>query len=215
MNKDQSAIDHYDDFYSKGGWEYNNWREKRFLVKKIIRPLKLQKGLKILELGCGTGFHSNLLAKLGFEVVGVDISDAGINYAKKHFPKPTFLNIDAKNLASEFEYEHFDIIFVRGMSWYHYELNGVNGNGVDVPSCTQEFFRFLTQGGIFILQIKTDFSGRRPDGEIHNNTFNDYVKLFSSCGESILISDFDGKILRNQNDAEKSKNNIIIATRKV
>ena len=214
MNRTQSGKNHYDDFYSKGGWKYDNWREKRFLVKRIINPLKLQRGLKLLELGCGMGFHSHLFSQLGFEVVGVDLSEAGISYAKNHFFEPQFLNIDATILSSEFEYEHFDVIFVRGMSWYHYELNGVNIHGVDVPSRTQELFRFLTKNGIFILQIKTDFSGRRPDNEVHHNKLEDYIRLFSSFGEVVFISDLKGKILRNQTDAEKSKKDIIIATRK-
>lgn len=176
--------------------------------------MKLQRGIKLLELGCGMGFHSNLFSKLGFEVVGIDISEVAITYAKSHFSGPQFFNLDATNLSSEFKYEHFDAIFARGMSWYHYELNGVNKHGINVPSCTQEFFRFLTKGGIFILQIKTDLSGRRPDNNVHHNKFEDYVTLFSSFGEVVFISDQKGKIIRNQKDAEKSRKNIIIATRK-
>jgi cyclopropane fatty-acyl-phospholipid synthase-like methyltransferase len=214
MNRTQSISNPYDDFYFKGGWKYRNWRERIFLVKRIIRPLKLQRGSKLLELGCGMGFHSNLFSKLGFEVVGIDLSEAGISYAKNHFSEPQFLNIDAAMLSSEFEYEHFDVIYVRGMSWYHYELNGVNIHGVNVPSYTQELFRFLTKNGIFILQIKTDFSGRRPDSEVHHNKLEDYIRLFSSFGEVVFISDLKGKILRNQKDAEKSRKSIIIATRK-
>ena len=214
MNKPQSQKSHYDDFYSKGGWTYSNWRHRRFLVKKIIKPLKLQKGLKLLEIGCGMGFHSNLLSKLGFEVVGVDLSEAGIEYAKNHSSKPQFFDLDALNLSSEFEYEHFDVIFSRGMSWFHYELNGVNKHGIDVPGCTQELFRFLTKNGIFILQIVTDFSGSRPDDKVHHNKLEDYVRLFSAFGEVIFISDWSGKIIKDQKDAEDSKNNIIIATRK-
>ena len=214
MNKTQSQKSHYDAFYSKGGWTYSNWRHRRFLVKKIIKPLKLQKGLKLLEIGCGMGFHSNLLSKLGFEVVGVDLSEAGIEYAKNHFSKPQFFDLDALNLSSEFEYEHFDVIFSRGMSWFHYELNGVNKHGIDVPGCTQELFRFLTKNGIFILQIVTDFSGSRPDDKVHYNKLEEYVRLFSAFGEVIFISDWSGKIIKDQKDAEDSKNNIIIATRK-
>ena len=214
MNKTDSQKNHYDEFYSKGGWKYSNWRHRRFLVKNIIKPLKLQKGLKILEIGCGMGFHCNLLSKLGFEVVGVDLSESGIDYAKNHFPESQFFDLDALNLSSVFDYENFDVIFSRGMSWYHYELNGVNKHGIDVPSCTQELFRFLNKNGIFILQIVTDFSGSRPDDKVHFSKLEDYVKLFSALGEVIYISDWGGRIIKNQKDAEESKNNIIIATRK-
>ena len=182
MNKTQSKRSHYDDFYSKGGWKYDYWQSKKFLVQRIIRPLKLKKHSKLLELGCGMGFHSNLFSKLGFDVVGVDVSEAGIKYAKSHFARPKFFNVDATLLSSEFEYEHFDLIFVRGMSWYHYELNGVNKYGVNVPTCTQELFRFLKKDGVFILQIKTDFSGRRPDSEVHHNKLEDLETASMTTG---------------------------------
>lgn len=213
-DRDHPHRSDYDEFYSEGGWRYSARRERRSIVKRIIGPLKLERGLRLLELGCGMGFHSSLFSKQGFRVVGVDASKAGIDYARDHFPGPSFLNLDAMDLSSELEHESFDVIFVRGMSWYHYELDGVNSHGVDVPGCTRELFRFLTKGGVFILQIRTDFSGRRPDGEVHHNRFDDYVGLFEPLGEIVLVSDWKGKVIRNQVDAAKSGKNIIIAARK-
>lgn len=219
MNEIRTPKSYYDSFYSKGGWKYINWQHRKFLEERIVSPLKLQGGFKLLDLGCGMGVHSNLFSELGFKVVGVDSSETGINYAKNHFSKPEFFSLNAMNLSSKFKYESFDIIFVRGMSWYHYELNGINKYGIDVPSCTKELFRFLTKNGLFILQIKTDFSGKRPENGIHYNKLEDYVKLFDSCGEVIFISDYSGKIIRGQRDTEKAgkvlpKKGIIISTRK-
>jgi hypothetical protein len=97
---------------------------------------------------------------------------------------------------------------------FHGNLWSKFGFGVDVPRCTREIFRFLTKNGIFILQINTDFSGRRPEDEIHHNRLEEDIKLFRPLGEIIFISDWAGKILKNQDDAETSKNSIIIATRK-
>ncbi len=159
----------YNDFYAKGGWRYFKWLEKRILQKRIIMPLKLTKGLKLLEIGCGMGHHSNILSELGFKVVGVDTSEFGIKYAKEHYSTSKYLHMDAKDLSLEFEPGSFDIIFSNGMSWYHYELNGINQGGIDVPICTKDFFQLLKRGGIFILKILTVFLGRRPDGVIHHN----------------------------------------------
>ena len=204
----------YNDFYDKGGWRYFKWLEKRILQKRVIMPLKLTKGLKLLEIGCGMGHQSNIFSELGFKVVGVDISEGGIKYAKENYSTPKYLQMNAKDLALEFEPESFDIIFSHGMSWYHYELNGINQSGIDVPSCTKDLFQLLTKGGIFILTIWTEFSGRRPDGEIHHNELKDYVSLFERFGEIILISDRKGNVLKTDSDAKKSKRGIIIATRK-
>lgn len=214
MDMTQATKDHYDNFYSKGGWSYSNWREKRFLKSKIVKPLKLQKGSRLLELGCGMGYQSNLFYELGFDVVGVDLSESGIAYAKSHFSGPRYFNIDATELSAHFDYESFDIIYIRGMSWYHYELNGVNKLGVDVPERTEELFRFLRPKGVFVLQIVTDFSGSQPEGKVHNNRFDEYVRLFERFGEVFYISDWKGRVLRNQAEAEKVGKHIIIATRK-
>lgn len=182
------------------------------LKKLIVKPLRLKKGLKLLEIGCGMGFHSNILSKMGFEVIGVDISKAGINYAKTHFPKTRYLHLDARNLSLEFEPDSFDIILSRGMSWYHYYLDG--RGTFDAPSLTRDLFLLLRKGGIYILQIVTDFSGRRPDDDIHQNELKDYINLFNQFGEIILITNLKGNILASESDAKRLKGGINIATRK-
>lgn len=50
-------------------------------VEWIHRELLGQMPTKILDLGCGPGFYSNRLAKLGHQCVGIDHSPASIAYA--------------------------------------------------------------------------------------------------------------------------------------
>lgn len=64
--------------------------------------------LKTLDFGCGTGFSSKLLAKMGHEVIGVDINPKMLNEAKKLYPKISFLEILPGRLP--FETEQFDLI---------------------------------------------------------------------------------------------------------
>lgn len=221
-NKSNKAYDqfvkntknHYNKFYSIGGWDYSYEKEKRFLLDRIILPLNLKKGAKILEIGCGTGFHSSLLTDLGFKVIGVDISEKGIRSAKKHFPKTEFKAMDAKELSSKYKKESFDVIYSRGMSWYHYELKGITKKGINIDKETKKMFDLIKPRGFFVLQIKTDFSGINEKGQVNNNKFSDYTSLFSNFGEIMLITDFDGKILKSEADAKRSKRNIIIATKK-
>lgn len=52
-------------------------------VDFIIKELELIEGDSIIDLGCGAGRHSIELAKKGFEITGIDISDTMLTYANK------------------------------------------------------------------------------------------------------------------------------------
>jgi SAM-dependent methyltransferase len=47
------------------------------------------KGKRALVVGCGLGDDAEALAKIGFEVVGFDISQSAIAWCKKRFPSST------------------------------------------------------------------------------------------------------------------------------
>ncbi len=107
---------------------------------------------------------------------------------------------------------------------FHYELDGVNCHGVDVPLWTGVIFQWLTRGGTFVLKIKTDFSGTRPAVGVHNNRYCDYVNLFRTFGDIVSITDGSGRPLRSERDARSTlmrrllkitRRGIIIVTRKV
>jgi SAM-dependent methyltransferase len=74
--------------------------------------------LRVLELGCGTGYGSSFLAKSGAaHVTAIDIDPRNIAYARRHFPDVEYIAGDAALLAhrGEFDvvvssnaFEHFD-----------------------------------------------------------------------------------------------------------
>ena len=87
----------------------------------FFRKYMNKKG-KVLDIGCGAGREAIALAKLGFEVIGIDISDhmikAAIEESKSydchiHFDVCSVMDID-KYEPSKFDY----IIFTRAMYSY-------------------------------------------------------------------------------------------------
>lgn len=52
-------------------------------LKFILRTLKIRKGSRILDVGCGFGRHSIPLGKKGFHVTGIDYSPLFIRLARK------------------------------------------------------------------------------------------------------------------------------------
>jgi 2-polyprenyl-3-methyl-5-hydroxy-6-metoxy-1,4-benzoquinol methylase len=58
---------------------------------------------RVLDLGCGNGFSANQLSELGYEVIGVDSSESGIEIARKAYPKVKFVVDSAYNdLAAKY-----------------------------------------------------------------------------------------------------------------
>lgn len=49
---------------------------------------RLHKNSKIVDIACGVGYGSNILAKAGLEVVGMDIDAEAVAYARKHYAHP-------------------------------------------------------------------------------------------------------------------------------
>src|SRR4051794_21775665 len=80
----------------------------------LVRDLAVGRGLEVLDLGCGDGTTALPAAKLGAEVLGVDIArnlvDAGNKRAKEQgLANCKFQEGDASNL-SEIKDESFDLV---------------------------------------------------------------------------------------------------------
>jgi 2-polyprenyl-3-methyl-5-hydroxy-6-metoxy-1,4-benzoquinol methylase len=64
--------------------------------------------IRILDLGCGNGSLCNMLAQLGYEVVGVEESALGISIAQQHYPDCQFIHgsiyeLSTLNLSHNFD----------------------------------------------------------------------------------------------------------------
>lgn len=69
----------------------------KLVEKGIIKPCK------VLDVACGEGFYSIYLAKKGFDVMGIDLSEKAIEYAKENAKKAgvniIFKAMDVMDLA--------------------------------------------------------------------------------------------------------------------
>jgi 2-polyprenyl-3-methyl-5-hydroxy-6-metoxy-1,4-benzoquinol methylase len=75
----------------------------------IEQEISYNKKTKILDLGCGTGRHSRELARRGYKVTGVDLSESQLNRAKQLAEKDRltidFQIQDARNLTFHNEFD--------------------------------------------------------------------------------------------------------------
>jgi SAM-dependent methyltransferase len=69
-------------FYHKLYFERDE-KEAEAFIRKLIAHLKPQKNSRMLDVACGRGRHSKILASMGYTVTGIDISFSSIEVAKQ------------------------------------------------------------------------------------------------------------------------------------
>lgn len=78
-------------------------------VDFIESEIGFDRSLKILDVGCGTGRHSIELAKRGYAVTGIDLSESLLARAREKAERGNlavrFLKCDARELAFENEFD--------------------------------------------------------------------------------------------------------------
>ena len=105
---DKEAI-HYDQWYKS---KLGNFVDKveTELAFFLFKPTS---GMKILDVGCGTGNFSIKLAEMGCKVVGIDVSEEMLNKARKKAKDKgldiEFYKMDVYNM--DFSEESFDGVF--------------------------------------------------------------------------------------------------------
>jgi 2-polyprenyl-3-methyl-5-hydroxy-6-metoxy-1,4-benzoquinol methylase len=75
----------------------------------IEKELNFNKSLRILDVGCGTGWHSIELSKRGYSVTGIDLSESQLAYARERAIRSNlnipFLRHDARDLPFKNEFD--------------------------------------------------------------------------------------------------------------
>jgi len=69
------------EWYDKVVYDEDSY-QNRVILPNILRIVAPEKGMRVLDLGCGQGFFSHALSAKGAYVTGVDVSPELINIAK-------------------------------------------------------------------------------------------------------------------------------------
>jgi len=85
---------------------------KKGKIHRILTPMDLE-GMKVLDLGCGTGRNSNYLTQKKAKVIGLEISNTALKIAQSR-AKEVNLNVDYinHNIGSKYPFgdKSFDLI---------------------------------------------------------------------------------------------------------
>ena len=198
MNSYQTLSAYYDRFTDDVG--YGQWADffEQLFAREDIRPQL------VLDLACGTGSLTRLLAKRGYDMIGADASPEMLMQAMQNTmdcsPRPLLINQRMEELDL---YGNVDACLCC--------LDSVNY--VTKPSDLQEAFRrvfaALKPHGLFLFDINTPYKLRGLDGQVFLDETEDaycvwrteYSEKRRLCHYGIDLFQRDGDVwLRSQEE---------------
>ena len=123
--------------YNSGDRPFTSYPEK--LVNYIYKVFELEKGLKLLEPGCGRGEHLRHFKDLGLDVFGLDLSPE----SSKISPDLNISIYDAESAKIPFPDNFFDVIYSKSF------LEHLNNPSIFL----REANRVLKPGGTLISMV--------------------------------------------------------------
>jgi len=172
--------------------EFNQWARAgkgesmeqghRPVGEQAIELMRVPTDACVLDVGCGSGWASRLLAGLALKgrVTGIDISDEMIRVARESshsFPNADFETASAERLP--FDDREFTHAFSME-SLYYYR---------DIPRALAEIYRVLAPGGVFVAVVDLYLENEATHQWVDNLnvpvelfSVDDYCALFINAG---------------------------------
>lgn len=143
-----SLEDVWDVWNQSGGPKYPHEKVVQFVFRAF--PRAARQGPKALDLGCGSGVHTQFLAAEGFQVHARDLSAVGVRNTLERLKKQ---GLDADVAVGrveriDFPQDSFDLVICVGTL----DCAGA----VAFPSALREIVRVLKPGGISLLIFASD-----------------------------------------------------------
>jgi SAM-dependent methyltransferase len=133
-------------------------RDAASTVIELLKRQKIKSGL-IADLGCGSGILAQRLTHAGFDVIGIDVSEAMLKIARRRAPKARFRRMSLFL---------FDLPSCVAVTAIGESINYLFDS--DTSDQLTNFFgrvhRALVPGGIFVLDVAA--SGRASKAMLHS-----------------------------------------------
>lgn len=183
------------------------------LITKRLEQTTLHTGASALDLGCGGGRHSELLAQFGYETVSVDVNPAMIAHTQHRLARQSLVGHCAMMSISGLGFASgtFDIVVSTGV--LHQAKSDAEYN-----KAISEVSRVLKPGGLFLMNVFTnatwDETYRVPNAHEPNTvlTAEDlWMTLISkeslyarAMNNGLLLEEELGEIVRRENTGPRS-----------
>ena len=170
--------------FSKAAVQYNSIASvQRIIAKQALANLPVDLQGTALDIGCGTGIHTQTLASKGAAATGVDIAEGMLAQARKMYSDPIFVEGSAVDLP--FSDSQFSTVFSSmALQWVS-----------DTRLVANEIARVLEKSGIAELAIMVAGSfnelktarkvAQLPQAETYMPTTAQWVNGFKQSGLSL------------------------------
>lgn len=135
-------------------YQHRDEEEALQFIQTLIRYLHPPAGAAMVDVACGKGRHSKVLADMGFDVTGIDLSAASIEEAKRE---------ESDNLHF---YQH-DMRLPFWMNYFQYAFNFFTSFGYfrtrrEHDNAIRTIAQSLKKEGIFVIDyLNVHYSGER------------------------------------------------------
>jgi SAM-dependent methyltransferase len=166
----QAFFDEQAPSYMENPFTANTRAEVEFLLE-LLQPLP---GARFLDLGCGTGRHAVALAKLGFTVTGVDLSEGMLTQARASAEREQvaveWIHADATQWQPDVLFDHVLCLCEGGL--------GLPGPGSDPISHD-------------LAILRTAYRALRPNGTFVATALNGYALIRQMTDDHVKGGQFD------------------------
>jgi 2-polyprenyl-3-methyl-5-hydroxy-6-metoxy-1,4-benzoquinol methylase len=118
-------------------------REAATFINRLLDRLQPPPGCRMLDVGCGRGRHSRILAAKGFDTTGIDLAASSIEWAKQY--EQENLHFFVHDMRQPLWINYFDYAFNFFTSFGYFRTEREHSNAI--RSITQS----VRPKGIFVL----------------------------------------------------------------
>ena len=160
-----------------------DYKKRADYFNSIIEKFRQTEGNILLDLACGTGSIAEEMAKIGYDVIGVDYSDEMLGIAlDKKFESGLNIQYLCQDMRKLDLYGSMDVTICALDSINH--LNSL----ADVKKVFENVALFSEPQGLFIFDINTLYKHRNI---LANNTFTYETDNVFCVWENTLVEDTD------------------------
>jgi len=171
-------------------YHQRNDEEAEFFIDNLCAFLKPAENFRLLDIACGRGRHSVYLNKKGYDVTGIDLSNASIKFAQQF--ENENLQFYVHDMRNAFYINYFNIAFNLFTSFGYFESEKDHVNAL------KAFNKSLKKSGILVLDY---FNSEK----IVRNLAHQEVKHVDGIEFYITKKVANGKIIKSISFEHKNK----------